>query len=60
MVAYLKVPPVGLILGKDCSGILRDNVVCALSLLQVLHFTEQSHQLCQKGGKGVCGLGRMG
>ena len=36
---------VGLALSINCRSALRDGVVCLLTLLQVLHLTQQCHQL---------------
>ena len=36
---------VGLALSVHCCSALRDRVVCLLTLLQVLHLTQQCHQL---------------
>ena len=48
--AHLQVLPVGLVLSKDGRGFLWDDLVCVHPLLQVLHLTQQSHQLGEAGG----------
>jgi len=43
---YLEEFPVGFTLSEYGSSTLRDHMICALPLFQVLHLTQECHQLC--------------